>query len=161
MDQSEAVKPLLPGRLVSHHWIKKGKASRPAKQTGSLIFLQSLNGSQLGQMSKTRQKFDWKSCEIDWLYYACNSLTYFRYVAHTITGNGNDVNQLKFAWNNSWNHISWIYFWRVLAIGDHCVTEVGRFWRYLAKWRRRQLAFLLNILLLFGFGQQRTMAAWK
>ena len=96
-----------------------------------------------------------------WNYYACDSLTYFIYVAHTITRNRNDVNQMKFAWNNSWNCISWIYFRRFLAIGDHCVAEVGRFWRYLAKWRRRQLAFLLNILLLFGFGQQRTMAAWK
>ena len=78
------------------------------------------HGAQLGQMWKTHQKFDWKSREIEWLYYAYDNLTYFRYVAHKITGNGNDVNQLKFAWNNSWNHISWIYFWRVLAIGDHC-----------------------------------------
>ena len=33
--------------------------------------------------------------------YACNSLTNFKYEAHGMTGNGNQVNLLKFAWKSS------------------------------------------------------------
>ena len=34
-------------------------------------------------------------------------------------GNGKDVNHLKIALKNSWNHISWTYFWRILPIWNH------------------------------------------
>ena len=42
-------------------------------------------------------------------------------VANAMTGNRNYVNRLK-AWKNSWNHIKWTYFRRVLAIWNHCET---------------------------------------
>ena len=41
------------------------------------------------------------------------------YALHAITGNGNDANQLKSIWKNSWNHIK-TYFWRVLVIWNLC-----------------------------------------
>ena len=39
----------------------------------------------------------------------------------TRTRNGNDVNQLKIALKNSWNHIKWTYFRRILPIWNHNV----------------------------------------
>ena len=65
--------------------------------------------------------------------YACNSLTNFKYEAHGMTGNRNQVNLLKFAWKSSWNNIKWTYFWRILAIWNHCVlcrqsNSIGFWW---------------------------------
>ena len=53
---------------------------------------------------------------------AYNSLTNFEYQVDEMTGNGNHVKMLKFAWKNSWNHFRWIYFLRVLAIWNHSAT---------------------------------------
>ena len=55
--------------------------------------------------------------------YACNNLTSFDFQVHAITGNGNDVNQLKLALKNLWNHNKWTYFvadfihWELLCSG--------------------------------------------
>ena len=49
------------------------------------------------------------------------------------TGHGNDVNQLKIALKNSWNHIKWIYFWLILPIWNHSVAAA---WRLLLNWGR-------------------------
>ena len=43
-----------------------------------------------------------------------------------MTGNGNQVNFLKLAWKNLWNHIKWIYFWRVLFGTTVCYKKEGR-----------------------------------
>ena len=40
-----------------------------------------------------------------------------------MTENGNYVNLLKLVWKNSWIHLKWAYFWRVLAIWNYCVTD--------------------------------------
>ena len=64
-----------------------------------------------------------KICEIDyWLYMPA---TFWQILSRKlIAGNGNFtfVNWLKSPWKNSWNHIKWIYFWRVLVIWNHYVT---------------------------------------
>ena len=43
-------------------------------------------------------------------------------IKHTyvITGNGKTVYLLKVVWQNSWNDIKWIIFWRILAIWNYC-----------------------------------------
>ena len=58
-------------------------------------------------------------------YYACSSLTNFESDVHAMTGNGNQVNLLKIAWQNSWNHIKWSYYWQVLAIWNYCAAHSG------------------------------------
>ena len=47
---------------------------------------------------------------------------------HTLTGKGSYVNLMKFAWKNLLNHIKFKlpYFWRVLAIWNHCAPVDGR-----------------------------------
>ena len=70
------------------------------------------------------KKIQWPETEImlicqSLLGNACNSLTNFEYEANEMNGNGNDVNLLKACFqNNSWNHIKWIIFCRILAIWD-------------------------------------------
>ena len=61
-----------------------------------------------------------KMVEIDWLY--CNGLIPFKYEGYSIIGNGNKVNLLKLTRKILWKHNRWTYFWRVLAICNHCVT---------------------------------------
>ena len=39
-----------------------------------------------------------------------------------MTGNGNQVNLLKLDLKNSWKHIRWTYFWRVLVIWNLCAV---------------------------------------
>lgn len=55
--------------------------------------------------------------------YACNSLTCFEFKLNAMTGNGNYVNLLQLVWKNSWIHLKWAYFWRVLALWNYCVTD--------------------------------------
>ena len=47
-------------------------------------------------MAKTRQKLIKKFVKVTGLSYVCNSLTDFEYEVHTMTGNGNHLNMLKF-----------------------------------------------------------------
>ena len=51
---------------------------------------------------------------------ACNNLTNFQCEAKAINGNGSNMNMLKLAYKNSWNHFMWTYFRRVLASWNHC-----------------------------------------
>ena len=50
--------------------------------------------------------------------YACNSLTNFEYEVLAMTRNGNYLNLLKLLMN----HMFITYFWRVLAIWNHCAA---------------------------------------
>ena len=43
------------------------------------------------------------------------------------TKTGNDVNQLKITLKNSWNHIEWTYFWRLLVIWNRCSKVLRSF----------------------------------
>ena len=55
--------------------------------------------AQLGSIAKTRQKSNLKKLvKLPGYTCACNSLTNFEYEAHSMTGNGNQVNLLKLAW---------------------------------------------------------------
>ena len=54
--------------------------------------------------------------------HACNDLTNFEYVVHAMTGNGCYLNLQKLACKNSWNHFGQTFFWRVLAIENHCAA---------------------------------------
>ena len=40
--------------------------------------------------------------------------------ACSISGNGNELNLLKLARKNSWNHTKATYFWQIYAIWNHC-----------------------------------------
>ena len=64
---------------------------------------------------KNPPKFDLKNREIDWLYICLP-----QYELHTINGNRNLANLLKFAGKNSWNHSKSTYTWRVLDVWNHC-----------------------------------------
>ena len=44
-----------------------------------------------------------------------------------MNGNGNQVNLLKLGLKNSWNHIKWTYFWRVLPVWNHCASACSAF----------------------------------
>ena len=63
--------------------------------------------TQLGQITKTRQKWLIKFVKLTGFSYACNSLTWhpFEYEEHAMTGIGNQVNFLKLPFKNSWNNI--------------------------------------------------------
>ena len=56
--------------------------------------------------------------------YACGSLTNFEYA---MSGNGNQVNQLKLDLKKSWNHIKLIYCWWILTIWNHCASVWSTF----------------------------------
>ena len=56
---------------------------------------------------------------------ACNGLINFEYEAHAMTRNKNKVNFLKFAWENSWNHIKWTNFWQIVATCNHCAAGLA------------------------------------
>ena len=51
---------------------------------------------------------------------ACNNLTSSEYDVHGMTGNGSYLIIQKLAWKNLWNHFKLTYFWRVLAVWNHC-----------------------------------------
>ena len=77
---------------------------------------------QLCQIAKSRQKIKFKN-SWKWLViiiHVCNSLTNFWCEANAIIGHGNYLYLLKFVWINSWNDKRVTYFWRVLAIWNHC-----------------------------------------
>ena len=50
----------------------------------------------------------------------CNNLTNSEYEAYSITGNGNYVNQLKFSFQNSWNHNKWFFFVEIGYLEPQC-----------------------------------------
>ena len=71
-----------------------------------------------------------------------------------MTGNGSYDNLLKLAWKNSWNHITWIYFWLVLDIWKHCaiLLLLCFFWPRFTNVRNhygRKFKFCLNALINF------------
>ena len=66
---------------------------------------------QLGQIAKTRQKWDFlKNVTLTGYPYASNSSTNFWYDAHAMTGNGSQVNFLKFAGKFREMTLWWTYF---------------------------------------------------
>ena len=72
-----------------------------------------------GTIAKTRQNLHSKN-SWNWVTILVSATIWLVFNGKCIkTGNGNDVNQLKIAWKNSWNHIKWTYFWRILAIWNH------------------------------------------
>jgi hypothetical protein len=79
--------------------------SKHAKQNSGRARLYSsrgLTGTQLGKMSKSRQKFRFeKFVKMTYHTYACNSLTSFEEEGYTMTGNGNHVTMLKLIYQNS------------------------------------------------------------
>ena len=54
---------------------------------------------------------------------ACNNLTIFWYKANKTRDRDNVNLYLEHAWKNSWNWFKWIYFWRFLAIWNHCAPS--------------------------------------
>jgi hypothetical protein len=81
---------------------------------------------QLGQITKTRQKMRFiKLVKLTGYTYACNSLTNFVSEVYAMTRNGNQLNLLKFVWQNLWNHVKWYYYWQVLAIWNYCAAHSG------------------------------------
>ena len=81
--------------------------------------------SHSGQIAKTRQKLHSKN-SWNWVVILVSATIWQVLNVKCIkTGNGNDVNQLKIALKNSWNHIKWTYFWRILPIWNHSAVAVA------------------------------------
>ena len=67
-----------------------------------------------GQIAKTRQKLHSKN-SWNWVVILLSATIWQVLNVKCIkTENGNDVNQTKIVLKNSWNHIKWTYFWRIL-----------------------------------------------
>ena len=76
-------------------------------------------GVNSGQIAKTRQKIHSKT-SWNWVVILVSATIWQVLNVKCIKiGNGNDVNQLKIALKNTWNHIKWNYFWRILPIWNH------------------------------------------
>ena len=90
------------------------------------IFLLFPGSTNSGQIAKTRQKLHSKN-SWNWVVILVSATIWQVLNGKCIkTGNENDVNQLKIALKNSWNHIKVIYFWRILPIWNH--SEAVRRW---------------------------------
>ena len=76
----------------------------------------SFGSAQLGQTSKTRQKWDSKS-SWNWRIILVPETIrqIFESEAHAKTGNGSYESMPTFARKNSWNHFEGTYFWRVFC----------------------------------------------
>ena len=75
--------------------------------------------THLGQITKTRQKIHSKN-SWNWVVILVSATIWQVLNVKCIEiGNGNDVNQLKIALKNTWNHIMWTYFWHILPTWNH------------------------------------------
>ena len=77
-----------------------------------------------------------KICEIDWSHNMHTTIWQVlnEYVAHAITGNGNDANLLKLAWKNLWKHIKSTSFWA----GNfwHLEPLCDKKWQWWLQWQQ-------------------------
>ena len=89
--------------------------------------LSVLVAAHSGQIAKTRQKLHSKNSWNCVVILVSATIWQVLNVKCIKTGNANDVNQLKIALKNSWNHIKWTYFWRILPIWYHVLCAAVDF----------------------------------
>ena len=73
---------------------------------------------------------------------------------------------LQHAWKNSWNWFKWIYFWRFLAIWNHCAwarAQVIDFWQlFFASSQKSQLIGAIHFrMAAIGGGSRLRLSAMK